>query len=149
MAYTDLLKGRRSEAFHAYFVTMVTQQRNPVFTDLYCAREFIAVLRNLHTHKYIYSLAWVLMPDHFHGLFQLGQEAELAKVMRLLKGKSARIINKRLRQEKALWQKEYYDRAIRKDDDIKQVARYIVANPLRSGLVNHIGDYSHWDAIWL
>jgi len=69
MAYTDLLKGRRSEAFRAYFVTTVTQQRNPVFTDLYCARAFIAVLRNLHAQKHIYSLAWVLMPDHFHGLF--------------------------------------------------------------------------------
>jgi len=79
----------------------------------------------------------------------LGEEAELSKVIKLLKGKSARAINQRLQHAGPLWQKEYYDRAIRKNDDIKQVARYIVANPLRSGIVNHIGDYSHWDAIWL
>jgi hypothetical protein len=29
------------------------------------------------------------------------------------------------------------------------VARYIVANPLRAGLVEHLGDYPLWDAVWL
>ncbi|MES9878966.1 MAG: transposase, partial [Candidatus Sedimenticola sp. 1PA] len=33
--------------------------------------------------------------------------------------------------------------------DIKELARYIVANPLRGGLVESIGDYPHWDAMWL
>ncbi|MDN5510133.1 MAG: transposase, partial [Pseudomonas sp.] len=27
--------------------------------------------------------------------------------------------------------------------------RYIIANPLRAGLVGHVGDYSLWDAAWL
>ena len=34
-------------------------------------------------------------------------------------------------------------------EDIKALSRYIVANPLRAGLVENIGEYSHWDAIWL
>jgi len=29
------------------------------------------------------------------------------------------------------------------------MARYIVANPLRAGLVERIGDYPLWDATWL
>jgi hypothetical protein len=29
------------------------------------------------------------------------------------------------------------------------VARYIVANPLRAGLVEGIGNYPHWDCIWM
>ncbi|MFV3290267.1 transposase, partial [Pseudomonas sp. NY11955] len=29
------------------------------------------------------------------------------------------------------------------------VARYIVANPIRAGLVSRVGDYPHWDAVWL
>ena len=33
--------------------------------------------------------------------------------------------------------------------EIKDVARYIVANPLRAGLVEKIGDYPFWDAVWL
>jgi hypothetical protein len=38
---------------------------------------------------------------------------------------------------------------LRRQDDVRAVARYIVANPLRAGLVRDIGDYSHWDAVWL
>ena len=29
------------------------------------------------------------------------------------------------------------------------MARYIVANPLRAGLVWDIGSYPHWDCIWM
>jgi len=48
-----------------------------------------------------------------------------------------------------LWQKGYFDRALRREEDLKAMARYIVANPLRAGLVEHIGQYPLWDAIWL
>ncbi len=48
-----------------------------------------------------------------------------------------------------VWQKAFQDRALRKDDDIKVAARYIVANPLRAGLVDRIGDYPYWNAVWL
>ena len=43
----------------------------------------------------------------------------------------------------------YYDHAIRKEEDIKGLAHYIIANPLRAGLVTNINDYPHWDAVWM
>ncbi|MCF6281296.1 MAG: hypothetical protein L3J28_03650 [Candidatus Polarisedimenticolaceae bacterium] len=42
-----------------------------------------------------------------------------------------------------------HDRAIRKEEDLVAIARYIVANPLRAGLVKSIKDYPHWDCVWL
>ncbi|MEG2798132.1 MAG: transposase, partial [Pseudomonas sp.] len=48
-----------------------------------------------------------------------------------------------------IWQKGYFDRALRREEDLKVMARYIIANPLRAGLVEHIGQYPLWDAIWL
>ena len=36
-----------------------------------------------------------------------------------------------------------------KDEDLKSIARYIVANPLRAELAQEIGEYPHWDSIWL
>ena len=48
-----------------------------------------------------------------------------------------------------VWQKGFHDHAIRRDEDIKAVARYIIANPLRAGMVDRIGDYPFWDAVWL
>ena len=38
---------------------------------------------------------------------------------------------------------------VRRDEDLRGLARYIVANPLRAQLVQRIGDYPHWDAMWL
>ena len=35
------------------------------------------------------------------------------------------------------------------DEDLVAVARYIVANPVRAGLVKNVRDYPHWDAVWL
>ena len=52
-------------------------------------------------------------------------------------------------EKSSTWQKAYYDHALRGDEDIQDVARYIVGNPLRANLVTGIGDYPHWDAVWL
>ena len=35
------------------------------------------------------------------------------------------------------------------EDDLFAVARYIVANPVRAGLVERIGDYPFWDSAFL
>jgi REP element-mobilizing transposase RayT len=48
-----------------------------------------------------------------------------------------------------IWQRGFYDRSIRKEDDLIDIARYIVANPVRAGLVTSIRDYPLWDSIWL
>lgn len=48
-----------------------------------------------------------------------------------------------------VWQTGFYDRAIRSDEDVADVARYIVANPIRAGLVKSVREYSWWDAVWL
>lgn len=71
------------------------------------------------------------------------QEGALPDVVRLLKGRSARAIGQ------SIWQANYYDHAVRQEEDLHKMARYIVANPLRANLVSQIGDYSLWDAAWL
>jgi REP element-mobilizing transposase RayT len=89
------------------------------------------------------------MPDHLHWMIQLNDSWPLRKVVKTLKARSARTINHQLGQRGSLWQRAYYDRAIRKHEDVRKIARYIVANPLRAGLVGDIGSYPHWDCIWM
>jgi hypothetical protein len=48
-----------------------------------------------------------------------------------------------------VWQTGYHDHALRREEDIVQVSRYVVANPLRAGLVELLGDYPLWDAAFL
>ncbi|MGB7814803.1 MAG: hypothetical protein WBL28_00460 [Methylotenera sp.] len=64
-------------------------------------------------------------------------------MIQVIKFTSAHIIGK------PIWQPGFYDHAIRKDEDIVAIARYIIANPIRAGLVKRVGDHPHWDAVWL
>ena len=66
-----------------------------------------------------------------------------------LKSASARKTNAALERKGALWETAYHDRAMRSDERLVQVARYIVANPLRAGLVTDIRDYPYWNSTWL
>jgi len=139
----DLRKGRVSLPGHVYLVTTVTWRRIPRFLDLRAARTVIHCLRNSDTAGRSRTLTYVLMPDHLHWLFQLGEECHLSQVVGGVKSVSAHGMGTRI------WQPGFHDHAVRKDEDLRAMARYIVANPIRAGLVDRIGDYPHWDACWL
>jgi len=149
MSYESLRTGRHSLPHQVYCITTVTRDRHPLFTDITAARLLVRELRRLHESGDVISLAWVVMPDHLHWLIELNERWPLSRVVKTLKASSALTINRYLCQYGSLWQRAYYDRAARKDEDIRQIARYIVANPLRAGLVRDIGDYPHWDCIWM
>ncbi len=89
------------------------------------------------------------MPDHLHWLVQL-HNGSLSALLQRFKSCSASQVNRLLRRTgKTLWQPGFHDRAVRDDEDIRAIARYIAANPIQAGLVRNIGQYPHWDAIWL
>jgi REP element-mobilizing transposase RayT len=112
------------------------------------------VLRHHQAQGNAETLAFVVMPDHFHWLFSLGPHITLERLMNSVKGYSAKEINLVLQRtnpksRRSVWQRGYHDHALRKDEEIIETARYIVANPLRAGLVDKLGDYPLWDAKWL
>ena len=144
----DLRRGRFSEINRPYLITTVTQQRDPIFSDFDLARVLIRELRTSSEQLDIDSLAWVLMPDHLHWLLVL-KHSFISEVVRRVKGRGAYAINCHRGCHASVWQKGFHDHALRKDEDIRAVARYIVAKPLRAGLVDNIGDYPFWDAVWL
>jgi REP element-mobilizing transposase RayT len=134
--------GRRSEPGRWYHVITRTLDHRPVFDDLPAARTLITVLAEEQKRDRARTLAFVVMPDHLHWLLEL-RTAPLSRVVAAVKSVSAHRLGERI------WQPGFFDRAIRRDEDAKAVARYVIANPIRAGLVDHIGDYPHWDAVWL
>ena len=135
--------GRHSVPGQIYLITSATAGRRPVFLDFGCARRLIGHMRWLAGEAWVDSLAWVVMPDHVHWLVALGERGDLSSLVRLLKGRTARDVGG------VVWQRAFHDRALRRDEDVVAAARYVVANPLRAGLVARLGDYPHWDAKWL
>ncbi|WP_276667545.1 REP-associated tyrosine transposase [Thalassolituus oleivorans] len=146
--HSNLRKGRFSEPGRIYLVTATTNDRTPIFSDPKYAIPTCRFFTKPTSLLGNSLLSWVLMPDHIHWLIELGENGDLSKTIQLLKSGSARIIRERGYGNK-VWAPAFHDRAIRKDEDLKQAARYIVANPLRAGLVKRLGDYPYWDAVWL
>jgi len=95
------------------------------------------------------TLALTVMPDHVHWLIQLQERTTLSKVLHSLKSVSAHQLNRQLGRKGRFWQDGFHDHALRKEEAVIEAARYIVANPIRAGLVGSVGDYPHWDAIWV
>ena len=157
----DLRKGRYSQAGQIYLITTVTRNREKLFrffpqggdgADLAFenARVVVRALRRIEECGMAQTLAYVLMPDHLHWLLTLDDANELSTAVGRMKGATAREMNLLMsRQGQPVWQKGFHDHAIRGEEDIRDVARYMVANPLRAGLVKHVGDYPWWDAVWL
>jgi REP-associated tyrosine transposase len=144
-----LRKGRVSIRGQVYLVTTVTHDRRPPFRDWTLGRVVIAEMRRLHDGGGVQSLAFVLMPDHLHWLLGLREPLTLSAVVKRFKGRSARAVNAVLACTGPVWQPAFHDHAVRREEDPQDLARYIVANPLRAGLVQQIVDYPLWDASWL
>lgn len=143
-----LRKGRVSLPGQLYLVTATTDQRRPWFLDIEMARTACRASTAPGTWGDARLLCWVFMPDHWHGLVELGPRDDLARVMNRFKS----VVSKHLRARKPdvrIWARGYHDHALRRDDDIRSVAHYIIANPLRAGLVERAGDYLYWNCIWL
>jgi REP element-mobilizing transposase RayT len=148
MTYGDLTKGRYSAAGITYHVTTVTAGRLGIFRDFALASVVARELHGLPGTGSCDVLAWVLMPDHLHAMVTL-ESGCLDSVVRRLKGRSARAINSIRGTTQALWQSGFHDHALRREEDLIAVARYMVANPLRAGITKHLADYPFWNARWL
>lgn len=148
MSWNDLRKGRVSTINGEYFITFVCQQRFPYFSNPALAQLFCQCIIRNEVKYQCQWLSWVLMPDHFHGLLSLS-ETTLGAVAGQLKGASARLINQSLNTSDTIWQHAYFDHALRHEEDGVAVARYIIANPLRRGLTDKIGDYPYWYSVYL
>jgi len=144
-----LRRGRASLPQHVYHLRFSTRERMPLFADFWLGRGIAACLQETALVGDAQTLAWVLMPDHLHWLVRLGEQLTLDELVRRFKSVSAQRVNSRRGTAGSLWQPGYYDHLVRDDENMRDAARYIVANPLRAGLVSRVGDYPLWDAVWL
>ena len=144
-----LRNGRFSEENRIYLVTSVTFRRERIFSHMKLGRILILAMHAEQSAGHVQSLAFVVMPDHFHWLLSLTGGQALSTCVGRVKSRASRLINRASGRHGRMWQDGFHDHAVRKEEDLADIARYVVANPLRAGLVRKIGDYSLWDAIWI
>ena len=123
---------------HVFYLTACTQGRRRWFSDFpNLAQACEDDIRGLAQDRHSDLFAWCVMPDHVHVLLR---DRDPVAYMRRLKGsltKSARVSQ----AGPGLWQRSFFDRALRGEESIQEVARYIWANPVRAGLVDNPSEY--------
>ena len=144
-----LRRGRRSIAGHAYLVTFTTHARRPLFTHFAVAATACRATNDPRLWRSSDLMAWVLMPDHWHGLIRIGEDDNLSAVVQWLKANSARRVREEHPDIGQVWASGFHDRALRADERLENVARYVVRNPVAAGLVRRVGEYPFWDVAWI
>ena len=144
MANSKLLRGRHSTPGACYVITSVTHRRRPLFRDPHIARCVITEIDKASVE----CMAWVVMPDHVHWMFVLGDIA-LGRVVQQMKARSALAVQAATGERGSLWQSGYYEHQLRGSEDLLMQARYIVANPVRAKLVAGLSDYPFWWCRWI
>jgi len=81
---------------------------------------------------------YTIMPNHWHALLVPTSDCvpSLSRIMRTIKGRSARRINAALGRTGTLWQREWFDRWMRDDAEWSRCVAYIRQNPVKAGLVH-------------
>ena len=121
-----------------YFFTVVTCNRRPFFKK--SANVELLKKALAHVRKgYPFSIsAYVIMPDHIHCIWRLPEEdADFSTRWRLIKHFVT------VNSHGPVWQKRFWEHAIRDEDDLRLHIDYIHINPVKHGLAKSPGEWPH------
>jgi putative transposase len=98
------------------------------------AQIVVEALRH-HHERNVEVLAYCVMPDHVHVLIAFRSKGvSLSRWVGDLKRWVSRRASSDLAED-LQWQPSFYEHVVRSDEDAVVLARYILSNPVRAGLV--------------
>jgi putative transposase len=118
------------------YLTVVTHERRAA---LACSAVH-AILRDIWSRSPTLD-GWsvgrfMMMPDHVHLFARAARDAKpLARWVQAWKSLSSRRLTTELNAPPPLWQKDYFDRFLRSGENYHEKWDYVMANPVRKGLV--------------
>jgi putative transposase len=128
--------------YHAggvYFFTLVTAGRRPIFSDPAAVNALRSSLQNVALTHPFRTLAFVLLPDHYHAIWRLPpQDADYSTRWRLVKHGVARRLG-----STGLWQPRFWEHLVRDERDFERHADYIHFNPVKHGYVDDAISWPH------
>jgi REP element-mobilizing transposase RayT len=148
----------------AYFITLCSFGKKNIFGDIIEdqvqlsseGQQVEACWKTIPEHFPHSSLdIYVVMPNHFHGIIWLNEDPPLPQhdksiqqerfakpvsgsvstIIRSFKAAATRNINQlRKTSGEKLWQRGFYERVIRNEDELRNIKEYILNNPLQWAL---------------
>jgi len=137
-----------------FFFTVVTYKRNPILTDNTSRTLLHDAFQNVKI-RYPFTMdAICLLPDHLHCIWTLPEGdsnyairwKEIKRIFSRQYGRQFGSPEKRnqsreKRLESTVWQRRYWEHAIRDEKDFLIHVEYIHYNPVKHGLVTRVADW--------
>ena len=131
-----------------YFsITINTHNKLKLFDNAGVACLVVKLIQGSYLSQVAELSVFCLMPNHLHLLISPVSRS-LVDVVQLWKSYSAKILNHELHRHGSVWQRSFFDHALRKEEDVFNVARYILENPVRKGLVKNWAEYPYSWCEW-
>ena len=137
-----------------YFFTVVTFERNPIFIEERACELFDTVWIKTKKRFPFSTEAFCLLPDHIHCIWRLPEGDSNFSVrwseikrhftrgyLRRIGLGGSRNISRRRKREAAVWQRRFWEHAIRDEVDFLNHVAYIHFNPVKHGLVKRVKDW--------
>lgn len=144
---TNYRRYRIDGGTYFFTVNLAERQRSLLTERIDALREAFRVVKN--AHPFVID-AVVVLPEHLHTIWTLPQgDDDFSLRWRQIKSafsraieKDERISNSRLRkQERGVWQRRFWEHAIRDEDDFNRHIDYIHINPVKHGYVKRAADW--------
>jgi len=130
----------------SYFFTVVTYRRRPVFSESCNVAVLRAAFKQVMAAKPFEIDAIVVLPDHLHCLWRLPNgDADFSGHWREIKKYVSKRIGDSGRRpgERDVWQRRFWEHAIRDENDWRRHVDYIHFNPVKHGLVSSPGEWPY------
>jgi REP-associated tyrosine transposase len=137
---------------HSHFVTFSCYRRQPFFHDSQTYDLFLLCLERMRQHFQMLVYGYVVMPEHVHLLLSEPEKDTLADALHFLKLSITKRLRSQVSAQKtganlvhhisgSFWQRRYYDRNVRDDEEFISALKYIhrrVAHPVNLLLRNNL-----------
>lgn len=134
-----------------FFFTVVLAERpsNLLIDEIERLRQ---TYRNVRASRPFETVAICVLPDHVHSIWALPEgDSDFSTRWSLIKSGFSRGLDaarersesKVAKREKGIWQRRYWEHAIRDDADLERHVDYIHFNPVKHGYVTRAPDWPH------
>jgi putative transposase len=135
-----------------YFFTVNLLQRYPNDLLVRYIEWLRAIVREVRKKWPFHIDAWVILPDHLHCVWTLPPgDNDFTNRWRLIKQGFSRALPmterhssvRIARGERGIWQRRFWEHAIRDDEDYAAHVDYCHINPFRHGYVKRVSDWPY------
>ena len=131
-----------------FTVTLANRSSNLLVQQIERLRR---IYRSVQESRPFETVAICILPDHLLAIWSLPEkDADFATRWNLIKAgftrglpAASRSPSKMAKREKGIWQRRYWEHAIRDDADLARHIDYIHFNPVKHGLVSRVSDWPH------